>query len=96
MHDPDHKIGFKLVAEQGNYPNTLGVAIPVDPSITAKRLLTGADFDIESVRRDRRSNLWFGEEFGPFLIQTDARGKVLRSEVHMPNIVPPGSTAAGG
>ena len=27
-----------------------------------ERLLTGADFDIESVRRDDRGNLWFGDE----------------------------------
>ena len=34
---------------------------------TSQRLLTGGDFDIESVRIDRRGTLWFGEEFGPFL-----------------------------
>lgn len=95
LRDPDHKLGFKLVAEQGIYPNTLGVGIPVDASIVSGRLLTGADFDIESVRRDRRGNLWFGDEFGPFLLQTDASGKVLRHEIATPNIVPPGSIATG-
>jgi hypothetical protein len=95
LRDPDHKLGFSLVAEQGIYPNTLGVAIPVDASIVNGRLLTGADFDIESMRRDRHGNFWFGEEFGPFLVQTDATGKVLRPEVPTPNIAPPGSTAVG-
>jgi hypothetical protein len=42
---------------------------------TAKRYLTGADFDIESIQMigDKR---WFGDEFGPYLIRTDADGKV--------------------
>ena len=36
------------------------------------RLLTGADFDLESVRRAKDGTFWFGEEFGPFLLHTDA------------------------
>src|SRR5262249_4113624 len=53
------------------------------------------DFDIESIRFDRRGHLWFGEEFGPFLVEADATGRVLRSEVHLPNVVLPGSTSTG-
>ena len=44
-------------------------------AITSGRLLTGSDFDIESVRKDKNGNLWFGDEFGPFLLKTDATGK---------------------
>ncbi|OYV00860.1 MAG: hypothetical protein CFE45_07360 [Burkholderiales bacterium PBB5] len=71
----------------------------VDPTIRAGRLLTGADFDVESVRKDKNGNLWFGEEFGPFLVKTDASGKVLRQEVAMPGVAAPenpyrGSTPA--
>jgi hypothetical protein len=94
VSDPDHKLGFETVAAQANYPNGNN-NIPVDPSIIANRLLTGADFDIESVRKDREGNLWFGEEFGPFLVETDRSGKVLRSEIRTPNIVPLVSTATG-
>jgi hypothetical protein len=43
------------------------------------RLLTGADFDLESVRRARDGGFWFGEEFGPFLLHTDAEGKMLEA-----------------
>ena len=32
---------------------------------TTDRLLTGGDFDIEAIARDRKGDLWFGEEFGP-------------------------------
>ena len=94
LSDPERRLGFPLVSDQATYPNGDNT-IAVDPSIRAGRLLTGADFDIESVRRDRRGHLWFGEELGPFLVETDASGRVLRSEVHLPNVVLPGSTATG-
>lgn len=61
----------------------------VDQSVRAGRLLTGADFDIEAIRRDRNGNLWFGDEFGPYLIKTDARGTVLRSEISLPGVYAP-------
>jgi len=56
---------------------------------TPERLLTGGDFDIESVRRDRRGDLWFGEEFGPFLLHTDATGKVLEAPIPLPGVQSP-------
>ena len=43
---------------------------------TPKRYLTGSDFDIESIQ-PIGDTLWFGDEFGPFLIKTDRSGKVL-------------------
>jgi hypothetical protein len=56
---------------------------------TTDRLLTGGDFDIESVRMDRRGTLWFGDEFGPFLLNTDATGKVLRAPIPLPDVKSP-------
>jgi hypothetical protein len=94
LRDPDRKLGFDIVAGMTFYPNG-GNNIPVDPSIQAGRLLTGADFDIEAVRKDRRGHFWFGDEFGPFLVEADARGRVVNVEVRTPNIVPRGSTATG-
>jgi hypothetical protein len=41
-----------------------------------KRYLTGADFDIESIQ-PIGGELWFGDEFGPYLLKTDMSGKVL-------------------
>ena len=69
LSDPDRKINFPIVADREFYP---GSTIPVDPAIRANRLLTGGDFDIESVREAHDGTLWFGDEFGPFLIHTDA------------------------
>ncbi len=56
---------------------------------TRDRLLTGADFDIESMRVDRHGNLWFGEEFGPFLVKTDRSGKVLQAPIALPDVKSP-------
>ena len=50
------------------------------------RILTGADFDIESVRQDGQGDLWFGDEFGPFLLHTDAAGRVLEPPIPRPGV----------
>jgi len=55
------------------------------------RLLTGADFDLESVRRARDGTFWFGEEFGPFLLHTDASGIVLEAPIPLPGVQSPQS-----
>jgi hypothetical protein len=88
LRDPDRHLGFPLVADRTNYP---GSSIPVDPQLKANRWLTGGDLDIEAVRQDRNGNLWFGDEFGPFLVKTDATGKVLRAEIPLPNSTGTGS-----
>ena len=56
---------------------------------TAERYLTGGDFDIESFRIDRRGTLWFGDEFGPFLLHTDLSGKVLEKPIPLPGVRSP-------
>jgi len=56
---------------------------------SSERLLTGGDFDVESVRRDRNGDLWFGDEFGPFLLHTDARGTVLEAPIPLPGVRSP-------
>jgi hypothetical protein len=51
---------------------------------TKERLLTGADFDLESFRQAPDGTFWFGEELGPFLVHTDAAGKVLEAPIPTP------------
>jgi hypothetical protein len=55
----------------------------------ADRVLTGADFDLESVRRSKNGDLWFGEEFGPFIVHTDATGKVLEAPIALAGLQSP-------
>ena len=88
LRDPDHKLGFTIQADFTNYYNNAANPL-VDASIRTGRLLTGADLDIESTRKDKNGNRWYGDEFGPFLVKTDASGKVLRSEVSLPGVYAP-------
>jgi glycerophosphoryl diester phosphodiesterase len=59
------------------------------PLFRSDRLLTGADLDIESLRVAKDGTLWFGDEFGPFLIQTDATGRVLQAPIPLPGVQSP-------
>jgi len=59
------------------------------PLYRSDRLLTGADFDLESVRRTQNGDFWFGEEFGPFLLHTDEDGVVLDAPLGLPGVQSP-------
>ncbi|HSI56821.1 MAG TPA: esterase-like activity of phytase family protein, partial [Ideonella sp.] len=100
LHDPDHLLGFARVADGATYPyagsGPGSAGIPVDKSIRKRSLLTGGDLDIESVRRDKNGHLWFGDEFGPFLVKTDNQGKVLRAEVPMAGVMSPSNPYLNG
>lgn len=52
------------------------VPFPIVTEGSARRYLTGADFDIESIQLVGDA-VWFGDELGPYLIKTDRKGKVL-------------------
>jgi hypothetical protein len=53
------------------------------------RVLTGWDFDIESFQVAPDGTFWFGEEFGPFLLHTDAAGRLLAAPVPTPGVASP-------
>jgi len=86
LRDPDHKINFPIIAELAKYPSS---TIDVDPVIRNGRLLTGADFDIESFRRANDGTFWFGDEFGPFLLHTDASGRALEAPFPLAGVASP-------
>jgi hypothetical protein len=52
---------------------------------TPERWLTGGDIDPESLQRDRRGDLWVGDEFGPWLLHFDASGRLLEPPVSLPD-----------
>lgn len=95
LRDPERRAGFPIVAERETYPGA-PAGIAVDASIRSGRLLTGADFDPESIRRDRQGNFWFGDEFGPFLLKTDAAGTLLRAEIPLEGVFSPDHPQLGG
>ncbi|SDB89560.1 esterase-like activity of phytase family protein [Acinetobacter boissieri] len=56
---------------------------------TADRLLTGADFDIESMQQLSDGSYWIGDEFGPYLLHFSADGVLLDPPVTLPNPLEP-------
>jgi glycerophosphoryl diester phosphodiesterase len=72
-------IGFTELSD----PNSI-IEWPIVNNDTEDRILTGADFDLESFRRAPDGTFWFGEEFGPYLIHTDADGVVLEAPIPTP------------
>lgn len=66
------------------------IPFPITNHFSNARILTGADFDIESMQRAPDGTFWFGDEFGPFLIHTDAAGKVLEAPIALPDFANPG------
>jgi phosphodiesterase/alkaline phosphatase D-like protein len=51
---------------------------------TENRLLTGADFDIESIVVTENS-IWIGDEFGPYLLQFDLNGVLQQAPISTPD-----------
>jgi hypothetical protein len=59
------------------------------------RVLTGADFDVESIVPGPDGTWWLGDEFGPFLLHADRAGRLLRAPVSMPGVVAPENPERG-
>jgi hypothetical protein len=95
LSDPNRLATFPITADQTTYPNGAG-DIPVDPTIASGRLLTGWDFDIESFRKDANGNFWFGDEFGPFLLKTDASLRLTAAPIATPGVQAPENPFRGG
>ncbi len=57
---------------------------PIVNEGSRERLLTGSDFDIESLVRSPDGSFWIGDEFGPFLLHFGADGTLLEKPVPFP------------
>lgn len=73
------------------------ISWPIVNDSSRKRLLTGADFDIESLVMARDGSFWIGEEFGPYLLHFSHDGVLLQAPVPMPGVKSPSNpTLADG
>lgn len=61
------------------------ISFPLVNQFTDERILTGADFDPESIQRAKDGTFWIGEEFGPFLLHFSAEGVLLDAPIELPN-----------
>lgn len=65
-------------------PNKL-ITFDIVNKNTPERLLTGQDFDPESIQRAADGSYWIGEEFGPYLLHFDKDGVLLDAPISLPN-----------
>jgi hypothetical protein len=91
LSDPYRKISWKIVCDPTSGKdlppfsfNALPATRPALCGPAAQRRLTGFDLDPESVQIARDGTFWFGEEFGPFLVHTDARGRLIEAPIPVP------------
>lgn len=55
----------------------------------ADRVLTGADFDVESITRLADGTYWMGDEFGPFLLHFSRSGRLLEAPIPLDGVQAP-------
>src|SRR5688572_20701484 len=71
FRDPNNQAGFDIVHKDAADPR--------------HGLLTGADFDPESIQRGPNGDLWLGDEFGPCILHFSADGVLLEPPIDMPD-----------
>jgi hypothetical protein len=97
LSDPGRKVPWRTVCDPTHgsalpplsfnvFPATPPPACGANPSA---RLLTGFDFDPESVEIDRDGTFWIGDEFGPFLLHADRGGRLLEAPIAYPGVKSP-------
>ncbi|MFJ4366888.1 esterase-like activity of phytase family protein [Streptomyces chartreusis] len=59
------------------------------PLTRADRVLTGADFDVESIQRMPDGTYWIGDEFGPWLLHFSAKGRLLQAPIALDGVQAP-------
>ncbi|SPL91140.1 Glycerophosphoryl diester phosphodiesterase [[Actinomadura] parvosata subsp. kistnae] len=79
--------GFNLTDPRGLVPFAL---------TRQDRTLTGADFDVESIVRATDGTYWIGDEFGPFLLHFDHKGRLMEAPVALPGVQAPENPALNG
>jgi hypothetical protein len=63
------------------------------PLTRPDRVLTGSDFDIESIQRMPDGTYWIGDEFGPYLLHFDRAGRLIDAPIPTPDVRAPENPA---
>ncbi|MFB4264979.1 esterase-like activity of phytase family protein [Nonomuraea sp. GTA35] len=79
--------GFNLTDPRGLVPFAL---------TRQDRTLTGSDFDVESIVRATDGTYWIGDEFGPYLLHFDHKGRLLEAPVALPGVQAPENPGLNG
>jgi hypothetical protein len=61
------------------------IGFPIVNEGTKKRVLTGADIDPESIQRGLDGTFWIGDEFGPWILHFDERGRLMEKPYALPD-----------
>lgn len=70
-------------------PNRL-IPFEIVNNNSPERLLTGADFDPESMQREADGSFWIGDEFGPYLLHFSKDGVLLDAPIALPHPIQAG------
>lgn len=90
LSDPYHRVAATTWRDGGCQAAAATTGLPAGYTCPPRdRLLTGWDFDIESMQLAPDGTIWFGEEFGPYLLHTDARGRLLEAPIPTPGVKSP-------
>ena len=98
LSDPNHKVPWQTVCDPTHgtaLPPLTFNALPASPppacgsNPSATRILTGFDFDPESIEIGADGTFWIGEEFGPFVLHADRQGRLLDTPVAAPGAKSP-------
>lgn len=90
LSDPYHRIAATTWRDGGCQAAASTTGLPAGYSCPPRdRLLTGWDLDIESMQVAPDGTIWFGEEFGPYLLHTDAQGRLLEAPIPTPGVKSP-------
>ncbi|RYC05719.1 esterase-like activity of phytase family protein [Nocardioides zhouii] len=94
LSDPARHIPWPIWRDGGCASTT---QLPAGYSCPAPdRVLTGWDFDPESMQIAQDGTFWFGEEFGPYLLHTDDRGRLLEPPIATPGVKSPSNPTLAG
>ncbi len=97
LSDPDRQVPWTIVCDPSHGtalpPFSFNVLPAAPPSACgtdpAARVLTGFDFDPESLEIGPDGTFWIGEEFGPFLLHVDRSGRLLGAPIGAPGVKSP-------